>query len=134
MADRDDGIDRRITQLRKGILELAVMAVLYRGRQYGYSLVRALSEHGGASLNGASLKEGTVYPILARLDREGTVRSEWVESGQGPPRKYYALTPDGRRLFTELSQELDRLVSLVKQDWGLADEPEGGKQLFVRKK
>ena len=135
MEDREDGLDRRITQLRKGILELAVMAVLYRGRQYGYSLVRVLAEHSGASLNGASLKEGTVYPILARLDREGTVRSEWVESGQGPPRKYYALTPAGRRLFTELSQELDRLVSLVKQDWGLPDEPEAaGTQLFVRRK
>src|SRR5580700_5687120 len=88
--------DRRITQLRKGILELAVMGVLYHDRHYGYSLVRVLSESGSISI-----KEGTIYPILARLDRDGLVRSEWVVSGQGPPRKYYALTPPGRRPFDE---------------------------------
>jgi PadR family transcriptional regulator PadR len=130
MVDRDDGKDRRITQLRKGILELAVMGVLYHGRHYGYSLVRVLSEHGGASL-----KEGTVYPLLARLDRDGLVLSEWVESDQGPPRKYYALTPAGRRLFTELSQELDLLISLVKQEWEVPDQSEHrAKKLFVRRR
>jgi PadR family transcriptional regulator, regulatory protein PadR len=127
--DHDDGRDRRITQLRKGILELAVMGVLYRGRHYGYSLVRVLSEHG------SSLKEGTIYPILARLDRDGLVRSEWVESDQGPPRKYYSLTPAGRRVFADLSQEFDLLISLVKQDW---DHPEasncGEKRLLVRRR
>jgi PadR family transcriptional regulator PadR len=98
----DEDRDRRITQLRKGILELAVMGVLYHERHYGYSLVRALTETGSISL-----KEGTIYPILARLDRDGLVRSEWVESDQGPPRKYYALTTSGRQMFDELSKELD---------------------------
>jgi PadR family transcriptional regulator, regulatory protein PadR len=130
MQDRDDGRDRRIIQLRKGILELAVMGVLFRGRHYGYSLVRVLSEHGGSSL-----KEGTVYPILARLDRDGLVRSEWVESAQGPPRKYYALTPAGRRLFTDLSQELDLLVALVKQQWEPSKAPDDTeKKLFVQRR
>ena len=111
MGEHEDARDRRITQLRKGILELAVMGVLLHGRHYGYSLVRVLSEHG------ALLKEGTVYPILARLHRDGLVRSEWVESDQGPPRKYYSLTSEGRRLFTELGQEFDLLASLVRKDW-----------------
>ena len=84
--------DRRVTQLRKGILELAILSVLYHDRHYGYSLIRALTQN--ASI---SLKEGTIYPILARLDRDGLVHSEWVESLQGPPRKYYSLTADGRR-------------------------------------
>jgi PadR family transcriptional regulator PadR len=120
--------DRRITQLRKGILELAVMGVLYNGRHYGYSLVRALTESGTISL-----KEGTVYPILARLDRDGLVSSEWVESDQGPPRKYYALTPAGRELFDELSQELTLLVSMVKQRWDTTTEPaHEGKTLLVQ--
>ena len=79
--------DNKVTQLRKGILELAVMAALYRQSHYGYSLVRGL-----AGPDTAGIKEGTVYPILARLAREGLVRSEWVESSQGPPRKYYELT------------------------------------------
>jgi PadR family transcriptional regulator PadR len=121
--------DRRITQLRKGILELAVMAVLYHERHYGYSLVRAITENGSISL-----KEGTIYPILARLDRDGLVRSEWVESDQGPPRKYYSLTPAGRQLFTELERELDLLVSLVKQEWPAESDSEVRKKLFVRKR
>jgi len=105
------------------------MGVLYHGRHYGYSLIRVLSERGSISL-----KEGTIYPILARLDRDGLVASEWVESVQGPPRKYYALTSSGRRLFDELSQELDSLVSLVQQDWKTPEQPEPvGKKLVVRK-
>lgn len=102
--------DRRITQLRKGILELAIMSILYHERHYGYSLVRALAED-----NDLTLKEGTVYPILARLDRDGVVRTEWVESDQGPPRKYYSLTANGRRVFDELSREFDTLVALVRR-------------------
>src|SRR5215471_4323703 len=112
MKYNEEGRDNRVVQLRKGIIELAVMAVLFRDRHYGYSLVRVLTEQGTISL-----KEGTIYPILARLDRDGLVRSEWVESDQGPPRKYYALTLQGRHLFVELSQEFDLLVSLVKREW-----------------
>jgi PadR family transcriptional regulator PadR len=125
----DEDRDRRITQLRKGILELAVMGVLYHERHYGYSLVRALTETGSISL-----KEGTIYPILARLDRDGLVRSEWVESDQGPPRKYYALTSSGRQMFDELSKELDLLISLVQQKWkGREQTAYAGKKLAVRK-
>jgi len=125
----DDGRDRRVTQLRKGILELAVMGVLYHERHYGYSLIKVLCERGSIAL-----KEGTVYPILARLDRDGLVVSEWVESGQGPPRKYYTLARSGRQLFEELSRDLDLLVSLVRHK----PEPSGqsepvAKTLLVRK-
>jgi PadR family transcriptional regulator PadR len=121
--------DKRIIQLRKGILELAVMGVLYHGRHYGYSLVRVLSESGSISL-----KEGTIYPILARLDRDGLVHSEWLESDQGPPRKYYSLTGTGRNLFDELSQEFGLLVSLVQRKWNAAESPEQvRKKLLVRK-
>jgi len=111
-GNKDENKDRRITQLRKGILELAVMGVLFHERHYGYSLVRVLTGSGSISI-----KEGTIYPILARLDRDGLVRSEWVESDQGPPRKYYTLTPLGRQVFNELSQEFDLLVSLAQRHW-----------------
>ena len=129
MKYSDDDRDKRITQLRKGILELAVMGVLYNERHYGYSLIRVLSESGTISL-----KEGTIYPILARLDRDGLVRSEWAESDQGPPRKYYALTSSGRQLFDELSQEFDLLISLVQQKWKVPEQLEPArKKLVVRK-
>jgi PadR family transcriptional regulator PadR len=125
----DENKDRRITQLRKGILELAVMGVLYHDRHYGYSLVRVLTETGSMSI-----KEGTIYPILARLDRDGLVRSEWVESDQGPPRKYYTLTPLGRQVFNELSQEFDLLVSLAQRHWKVREQAEQArKKLVVRK-
>jgi len=105
------------------------MGVLYHERHYGYSLVRVLSESGSISL-----KEGTIYPILARLDRDGLVRSEWVESDQGPPRKYYALTSSGRQLFDELNQEFDLLVSLVRQKSKVPEQSEQTrKKLVVRK-
>jgi PadR family transcriptional regulator, regulatory protein PadR len=109
---KDENKDRRIIQLRKGILELAVMGVLFHERHYGYSLVRVLTGSGSISI-----KEGTIYPILARLDRDGLVRSEWMESDQGPPRKYYTLTPLGRQVFNELSQEFELLVSLAQRHW-----------------
>ena len=129
MQYSDECKDRRVTQLRKGILELAVMGVLYHERHYGYSLVRVLTESGSISL-----KEGTIYPILARLNTDGLVRSEWVESDQGPPRKYHALTSSGRQLFDELSKELDLLISLVQRKWnGTEQAPYDGKKLVVRK-
>jgi PadR family transcriptional regulator PadR len=130
MRYADEEKERRVTQLRKGILELAIMGALYGERHYGYSLVRVLTESGSVSL-----KEGTIYPILARLNRDGLVRSEWVESDQGPPRKYYALTPAGRQLFSDLSEEFELLVSLVRQDWATRKESEDpGKRVLIRKR
>jgi PadR family transcriptional regulator PadR len=129
MAYSGESRERRVTQLRKGILELAVMGVLYHERHYGYSLVRVLSEAGSIAL-----KEGTIYPILGRLDREGLVRSEWVESDQGPPRKYYALTAAGRRLCDELSQEFELLVRLVQRKWKGSEQSDSpNNKLVVRK-
>ncbi|GAF72257.1 unnamed protein product, partial [marine sediment metagenome] len=59
------------------------------------------------------LTEGTIYPILARLSKEQLVTSEWVESKQGPPRKYYSLTPNGEKTFKILSAEFEKLATMV---------------------
>lgn len=104
----EDNINKA-TQLRKGILELAVMAALHDASHYGYSLVRRLTATGAIDI-----KEGTIYPILARLSREGLVSSHWVESSQGPPRKYYGLTGSGRLACEALQEEFRRLVRLVE--------------------
>ncbi|MBM3782751.1 MAG: PadR family transcriptional regulator [Acidobacteria bacterium] len=109
MAYTEENKDRRVVQIRKGLLELAAMAALYRTRHYGYSLIKALSTG-----EGPPLKEGTIYPILARLDRDGLVASEWVESEHGPPRKYYTLTGDGQALFEELRGEFNHLALLIR--------------------
>lgn len=79
-------------QVRKGCLELAILAALWRGRLYGLEILRLLED--GSSL---IVAEGTVYPLLSRLKAEGLIESEWVESEGGHPRKYYWLTKAGRQ-------------------------------------
>ncbi len=101
-------MENKITQLRKGILELAILGALSNGRHYGYSLVRTIA--GGSDID---LTEGTIYPILGRLAKEGLVQSEWVESSQGPPRKYYTLTPKGEEAFRVLEGEFRKLAAIV---------------------
>ena len=101
-------MENKTTQLRKGILELAILGCLSRGRHYGYSLVRTIA--GSSELD---LTEGTIYPILSRLAKEGLVRSEWVESSQGPPRKYYTLTTKGEEAFRVLDEEFRKLAAIV---------------------
>jgi PadR family transcriptional regulator PadR len=106
---QNEEIENKTTQLRKGILELAILSALYRKTHYGYSLVRDLTVS-----ETIELKEGTIYPILSRLAKEGLVRTEWVESNQGPPRKYYALTSAGRNMCEALNEEFRRLIQLVE--------------------
>ena len=79
-------------QLRKGCLEMAVMAALAPGKSYGLEILRTLESHSRLVLS-----EGTIYPILNRLREDGLVEAEWVESDSGHPRKYYSLTEKGRQ-------------------------------------
>jgi PadR family transcriptional regulator PadR len=101
-------MENKIKQLRKGILELAILGCLNHESLYGYSLVRSLSGEGDIVLT-----EGTIYPILGRLAKEGLIQSEWVESSQGPPRKYYSLTQEGEQTFMILNTEFKKLARLV---------------------
>ncbi|MBV8948748.1 MAG: PadR family transcriptional regulator, partial [Solirubrobacterales bacterium] len=77
-----------ISQLRRGVLEFCVLALLQSDDRYGLELVRALSEG-----TGLVTTEGTLYPLLGRLRREGAVETTWRESPSGPPRRYYRITP-----------------------------------------
>ena len=105
-------------QLRKGCLELAILAALWDGRGYGLEILRRLE-----SDSDLIVSEGTVYPLLSRLKALGLVRSEWVESDAGHPRKYYQLTPAGREratrmaeTWTQFSAGLGCLIEPVLQD------------------
>jgi len=121
-----EDIENKVTQLRKGILELAILSALFRDTHYGYSLVRQMAVAGVLDLN-----EGTIYPILSRLAKEGLVQTEWVESKQGPPRKYYTLTDAGRVMCAALAGEFRSLVRLVEaagQDNGLGQNSSSGKK------
>ena len=86
-------------QLRKGSLELAILAVLWEGPLYGLEILRNLE-----SAADLIVVEGTVYPLLSRLRNLGLVESQWVESDSGHPRKYYRLTSAGRNRALEMSR------------------------------
>lgn len=78
------------SQLRKGTLELAVLALLRRGRRYGLEIVEILNDAG------LGISEGSIYPLLSRLKAEKKVSTEWVEEESGHAHKYYELTERGR--------------------------------------
>jgi len=86
--------------MRKGLLEHCVLALLVPGPRYGYELVQALGR-----VDGMLTSEGTLYPLLGRLQRERLVATEWRESGRGHPRKYYRLTAEGTRALAAFRQQ-----------------------------
>lgn len=83
--------DLHTGQIRKGVVELAVLGLLAGGERYGSQIVDELSAQ-----RALALTAGTVYPLLSRLLKAGLIESTWQESPVGPPRKYYALTAKGR--------------------------------------
>jgi PadR family transcriptional regulator len=111
-------MDKWEIQLRKGCLELAILASLWPGKLYGLEILHRLEKDSDLIIT-----EGTVYPLLNRLKGEGLLESEWVEAEAGHPRKYYRLTPAGRRralmmarVWSEFSASLSSLLSpLVKE-------------------
>jgi PadR family transcriptional regulator, regulatory protein PadR len=87
-----------IGQLRKGLAELSVLAVIEREEAYGYQIIQRL-----AQIEGLGLTESTVYPILARLAAARLVSVRSVESSSGPPRRYYRLTESGCKRYQLLA-------------------------------
>nr|WP_082092177.1 PadR family transcriptional regulator [Demequina pelophila] len=82
--------DGALTQLRKGVVEYCVLALLRESSTYGLELTSRLTRDGGLLAN-----EGTLYPVLSRMRRVGTVSTAWHESPSGPPRRYYQITDAG---------------------------------------
>jgi PadR family transcriptional regulator, regulatory protein PadR len=112
-ARETESADKWEVQLRKGCLELAILAALWGGKLYGLEILRQLE-----SDSDLIVSEGTVYPLLSRLKALGLVRSEWVESDAGHPRKYYALTAAGKKravemagVWTRFSSSMDKLLA-----------------------
>jgi PadR family transcriptional regulator, regulatory protein PadR len=94
-------------ELRRGVLVLSVLSQL-RVAQYGYSLRQALAE------KGMPIEEGTLYPLLRRLESQGLLASEWrIEDG--PPRRYYTLSPAGVQYYQKLTASWAELVKTVNQ-------------------
>ncbi|MEU4197631.1 PadR family transcriptional regulator [Kribbella sp. NPDC026611] len=100
--------EKVFTQLRRGTLEYCVLALLQGEPRYGFELVKALGE-----VDGLVTTEGTIYPLLARLRREGLVETTWQESESGPPRRYYTSTADGSRALADFTADWERFRTSV---------------------
>ena len=85
--------DNWTVQVRKGVLELCILNSLASGERYGYELVKAL-----VAVPGLEVAEGTIYPLLSRLKVQGLLTTRLQESPEGPARKYYELTDEGREM------------------------------------
>jgi PadR family transcriptional regulator, regulatory protein PadR len=93
-------------ELRRGVLVLAVLSQL-KGPQYGYALRQRLADRG------MPIEEGTLYPLLRRMEEQGVLASEW-KIEDGPPRRYYARSREGERLFKALMATWRALVATVE--------------------
>ena len=100
--------DALLSQMRRGTLQYCVLALLAKEERYGFDLVRGLAE-----VDGMVTSEGTIYPLLSRLRRDGLVESTWQESSAGPPRRYYRLTEAGRTALEGFRLEWRRFRDAV---------------------
>jgi PadR family transcriptional regulator PadR len=100
--------DALLAQMRRGTLQYCVLSLLADEERYGFDLVRGLAE-----MDGMVTSEGTIYPLLSRLRRDGLVESNWQESPSGPPRRYYRLTDSGRAALDAFRLEWRRFRDAV---------------------
>lgn len=101
-------VKRLNIQFKKGVLELCVLVLLNKKDCYGYELVQKISDQ-------IDISEGTVYPLLRRLNKEGYFTTYLKESTEGPPRKYYRLTDEGKAYLNELLNEWDAFTKGVNE-------------------
>jgi PadR family transcriptional regulator PadR len=103
----DESFENVLLELRRGVIVLAVLSRLDQ-EQYGYSLIKSLAD------NGLEIDQGTLYPLLRRLEGQGLLQSAWrVETDR--PRRYYVLSDEGRQLLPRLKDEWTTIVSTMKK-------------------
>ena len=104
------------SQLMRGTLEGCILKFLSEETTYGYELVERLEQNGFQDI-----KEGTIYPLLVRLEKKGIMRSEFRPSPLGPSRKYYSLTPDGFEYLQEFTENWKQIEASVNQIFRLEE-------------
>lgn len=102
-------LENNKAQMRKGILEYCILSVLSRNSCYASDIIKELKEAE------VIVVEGTLYPLLTRQKNAGLLSYRWEESQQGPPRKYYELTDEGRKYLADLDKSWQELVDSVNQ-------------------
>jgi PadR family transcriptional regulator PadR len=103
------GVSDKFTAIRKGLLEFLILRIIASDKVYVADMLKRLRS------TEFSTQEGTLYPLLSKLRREGLVDFEWQESGAGPPRKYYALTPEGKAQLTDLNEYWKAINATISQ-------------------
>lgn len=98
-------LENVILELRRGVLVLAVMSQLQE-EQYGYSLMKLLADQG------LEIDQGTLYPLMRRLESQGLLESHW-RVDESRPRRYYALSSEGKKALPRLKEEWQRLVAII---------------------
>ena len=104
----NDFFDNWTVQVRKGVLELCILNALAERERYGYELVKSLVD-----IPGLGMTEGTLYPLLSRLRGQGLVSARLEESTEGPARKYYSLSREGKKVAAMMNDYLDALNDSV---------------------
>lgn len=94
------------TQLMKGILEGCILEIIYRGETYGYEILSILEESGFEDVS-----EGTLYPVLTRLDKNGFISCRKAKSPLGPVRKYYSITENGQERLASFKENYRRIMA-----------------------
>jgi len=97
------------TQLRKGLLDIVVLNLLHRGPSHGYEMVQTMKH-----IEGLQIREGNIYPILARLQTDGLVAGYSEPSTDGPPRKYFKLTEMGQNALGDMNEHWDQLIKSLE--------------------
>lgn len=97
------------TQLRKGLLDIVILNLLRHGQRHGYEMVQALKQS-----QGLKIREGNIYPILARLQTDGLVTSNCETSQDGPPRKYFKLTKLGQKTLADMNAHWDQIIGSIQ--------------------
>lgn len=110
MSNRGDYLANWHTQIRKGLLDYCICKLLSEKEKYGYQLVKELEQ-----LPNLIITEGTIYPILAKLKKEGYLSSQLKDDGSGPARKYYSLTPKGKKVKGEMDDYWAELQKSIKK-------------------
>ncbi len=103
------GLSDNFAAIRKGLLEFAILKIVAANKVYAADILRHLREAEFAT------QEGTLYPLLSKMRRDGLLDYEWQESGAGPPRKYYELTPKGKAHLGELNEYWKNLNTTITQ-------------------
>ena len=102
-------IDNSKAQMKKGVLEMCILALLKEGPAYVSEIIEELKK------NQMIVVEGTLYPLMTRLKNAGLLHYKWEESRSGPPRKYYQLSEKGENVLDELGESWKQLTKAVGQ-------------------